>query len=58
MSLWLLTLLLLALAGLAQFGSALPVSDHQAELKKVQTSLEELKADRQGKMGDYHEQTD
>ncbi|XP_026226033.1 heavy metal-binding protein HIP-like [Anabas testudineus] len=47
MSLWLLTLLLLALAGLAQFGSALPVSDHQAELKKVQTSLEELKADRQ-----------
>ncbi|XP_037642040.1 heavy metal-binding protein HIP-like [Sebastes umbrosus] len=38
-------LLLLALACLARFGSALPV-DSQAELKKVQVALEELNAER------------
>uniref|UniRef100_A0A3P8TU00 C1q domain-containing protein n=1 Tax=Amphiprion percula TaxID=161767 RepID=A0A3P8TU00_AMPPE len=38
-------LLLVALACLARFGSALPF-DAQAELKKAQTTLEELKAER------------
>ncbi|XP_030249586.1 complement C1q-like protein 4 [Sparus aurata] len=38
-------LLLLALACLARFGSAQPV-DSQAELKRVQAGLEELKAER------------
>uniref|UniRef100_A0A3Q3Q6U3 C1q domain-containing protein n=1 Tax=Monopterus albus TaxID=43700 RepID=A0A3Q3Q6U3_MONAL len=40
-------LLLLVLACLAWLGSALPV-DSLAELKKVQTTLEELKAERRG----------
>lgn len=48
MSRWLPVLLLLALACLARFGSAQPV-DSQAELKRVQAGLEELKAERRGK---------
>lgn len=46
-----LSVLLLALACVAQFGSALPAGDQQTELKKVQAALEELKAERQGKTG-------